>query len=99
MRKRQKRMASPLHSLIKSFHWFTREITHAGCWEKLSLDAVFYEFTGIIYEPWFFYCTYFIMLSKLEFTQNDEAKRIDCLKPHRNKENDKPDLKPNSCNP
>ena len=43
----------------------------------------------------FFYCTYFIMLSKLEFTQNDEAKRIDCLKPHRNKENDKPDLKPN----
>lgn len=51
MRKRQKRVASPLHTLIKSFHWFTREITHAGCWEKLCLDAVFYEFTGIIYEP------------------------------------------------
>lgn len=47
----------------------------------------------------FFYCTYFIMHSILEFAQNDEAKRIDCLKPHRDKENDKPDLKPTSCNP
>ena len=51
MRQGRKRVASPLLSLIKSFLWFTREITHAGCWEKLSLDAVFYEFTGIIYEP------------------------------------------------
>ena len=50
MRKRRKRVASPLHSLIKRFYWFTREITLAGCWEKLSLDAVFYEFTGMTYE-------------------------------------------------
>ena len=47
----------------------------------------------------FFYCTYFIMHSILEFAQNDEAQRIDCLKPQRDKENDKPDLIPNSCNP
>ena len=47
----------------------------------------------------FFYCTYFIMLSKLEFAQNDEAKRIVFLKPHRDKENDKPNLIPNYCNP
>ena len=39
------------------------------------------------------------MHSILEFAQNDEAKRIDWLKPHRDKENDKPDLKPTSCNP
>ena len=39
------------------------------------------------------------MHSILEFAQNDEAKRIDCLKPHGDKENDKPDLKPTSCNP
>ena len=39
------------------------------------------------------------MHSILEFAQNDEAQRIDCLKPQRDKENDKPDLIPNSCNP